>query len=446
MTARRISDPRWLVLFVVVALLCAPAAPSAQTPEEAAANAAYAVASTAAIPCHVTVDRSQTFAKATTPYEVTDQRPAGYDVVVRGVHGPQETFESHWLVAGNQVYPENIPAARLARGCHNDDIRPSAVADWHRLTYLDPTTGEIEVGGNSAWSGAREVTPLERYTGTGTRLRDPMQPIWSRRCVKGVQTVRFSRDIFLLGPPGALSMMLVNVSRGVRSWPFASWSIYLNGMRLFTKTKPGTALGHLTPKGLGLVRFGANRIDVVVKKRATGPCNGARMKRQVGLLVSIDGQQEWNLYASRPPAIQRTTPPTSAADFAIPHTIGNDGPSVLLEPVFMASVNMTHTTLTPWVIGPYVSSGGSYSESDPGCRSYQDAGAETWQVACGLAPMMPGQRLNLSVTTMIGPPSGTPPNTPYVIAWNAGWRFGTLSDSVQSFVCSPPAGQTTCSP
>ena len=66
-----------------------------------------------------------------------------------------------------------------------------------------------------------------------------------------------------------------------------------------------------------------------------------------------------------------------------------------------------------------------YATSDAGCRSSQDAGAETWQTVCGLAPMPPGERRRFEVAALVGE-----------------WQFGTLSDSVGSSNCSPPAGAT----
>lgn len=433
--------------FVAAGIVAAGAAGNApaQTTSEAAVDVAYAVASDGAVRCGVTVDRAQSFATQTPLLEVTDQRPAGYDVVVRGMQGVAGSFESRWLVADGRAYPQNIAAARLAGDCRSEDIRPKTVLDWHRLPYLDPTTGEIEIGSNAAWSGASEISSLQRYTGSGVRLRDPMEPIWGRRCSAGAQTVRFSRDVFLLGPPEQLRMVLANVSRGQRRWPFASWSISINGWRLFYKTEPGTAVGSLTAKGLKLIRFGANRIEVTVRKRATGSCDQSHPTHKIGVLLSISGEQAWHLHATRPGAVQHVTP-TSPADFAIPHTIGNDGPSVLLEPVFVARVRVTQSTLKPWAFGPIVTSTSNYETSDPGCRNYQDAAEETWQTICGMAPMLPGERRSFQVMTMVGrDPVVAPLGTPYLVSWQAEWQFGGLSDSVASWNCSPPAGQNDCS-
>lgn len=424
-----------LVIALAIAMLLAPPPAAGQAPSDpAAANAAeeaVRVAAEGAALCDSAIDRERVDVAPTSFRSVTPFRPAGFEVRVPGVQGVnQESFTSDWLVAGGVVYPQNVPAARLADRCGTGDVSPAQPLDWHRLSYLDPDTGEIHIGTGPAWSGARVVEPLMPFVG-GRPLRDPVAPVWAPTCTKRAQTVRFTRSVFLLGPPGKLDLTVANVSRGVSRWPFSTMRVLLNGQTIFRKDTPGDGGGAFPAELLQEIQTGSNRLDVIMRKRRTGSCNGTR-RRQIGVVVALDGQQAWNLSVDRPPPQTVTTREQQFPDVSVPYTLTNAGPSTLLEPVLVLQTTFSSALVT--ALSQAFTAGGV-------CPSSDEPSTGTYRLVCGLGPLGPGDR-SVVTARVLGRPTNQPP--PYLLAWRTLWDFNGVQGESPGSLCFPPAGQPDC--
>lgn len=433
----------WL-LVVALLLACAPAA-SAQSDAAGAWRIAYQTASAGARNCRASVDPSFVYAYPTGTSQVTAFRPAGYDVRVRFNSRRYSNTDSRWLVSGGVAYPQDITAARLAAGCNDRaSVAPQAPLDWHRLQYLDPSTGQIEIGSSPAWSGAYFIRPLLRYSLSLDPSEETRAAVWAARCSPGRQVVRFTRTVYLLGPPAELRFGHVSFSRGLRVWPFLRVTLYLNGQAIYRRSRAGDGSVSFPQTVLHSVLFGSNRFDVVVVKRKTGTCNTTRTRRKIGIAITLGGRHAWSLAATRPPAqTQQTTSQQLAANggdvsalFRVPYTLVNNGPSTLLEPVFV--VRTIFRAASVQAFGPVIEGAGGT------CGGGENLAANVTDrlTACGLAPMPPGSARVLNVSA-----GGVPDPKPdaYLTTWQTSWDFNGVTGLAPQSLCVPPKDMPDCS-
>src|SRR4051794_2380185 len=377
-------------LLAVFAVGCAPAAARAQVDPGAsdAAVAAQRAAVGGASFCGGGIrigPANPSLATPTPEAAVSFFRPRGYDVAVDGTTSSGAAFRSRWLVSGGKASPQSIEAARLAAGCDDKaSLSPPDALSWHRLPYIDPSTGEVSLRSSLAWGPGRILGPLVSNTRYGPGLREPMLPLWAAKCSSGVQTVRFTRTVWMLGPPQSARVSMASVSRNVGPAPFASMQLFVNGSLVARRLRGNSVLvGNLPPRALGRFVFGPNRLELIIVKKRTGSCNVSRRGRLVAVVFQLDARQVSRLTVTRPaPTSIKADPANPLAAATVPYTLTNNGPSTLLEPVFAYDLRAGASESFP-VIGT-VRVGGLNGSSD--CTT----AAPEAQFACALAPMAPG--------------------------------------------------------
>jgi hypothetical protein len=413
---------------VAALFACAPAQAADTSPAalSAALNTAYAVVDAAAARCKFTPEPQVSATAEPVPwYEITPFRPDGYNVVIDGETTIRESFRTLWFVSGGVAYPQSIPAARLAAQCRPGEPKLGSFLDWHRLTYLDPSTGDVEINSNPEWGG-RIITALAPYVGSGGRqLEDPSEPMWIRGCTSASQTARFTRVVNLLGPPQEMKAFAYTEQRGFSKWPVTSFQFYVNGARVGTANFPAQSqLEVAIPPQL--VRFGPNQLDLLVTKRRTGGCNNRSGRRALGVLFSVTGKHAWSLSVDRPP------PATSVGAVILgkTYTLHNAGPSYLLEPAFTYRFKANSVNTDQYI----------YGETGAGtCTPVTVDIPPTG--GCGLGPIPPGGTSQVTVHGLVGPKAK---NKPYRIGFGVEWHFNsfTLGED-PGFVCVAPANDTT---
>jgi hypothetical protein len=369
-------------------------------------------------------------------WRVTVLRPAGYETTlpIEDSHG--NDYESEWLVSGGVAHPQNIVAARLASACRGIRLDPTNPLEWHRLDYIDPTSGKVFVASNDLFGGV-PVSSLN--TGLVPRPNeDTYQTIWARRCTKAAQTATFRRTVYLLGPPAELKFAHTPRFAGARRWarvPFSTIRLYINGLLVVRRSLVvGGWEDALDARALQAVRAGPNDIRVEVRKRKTAACNKPSTTRRLGVDFRLAGQHAWNLALTRPPATNAPVTGEAVARnglgaFAVPYTLTNDGPSVLLEPVLALS-GSGRTSLPQDKVGPLVTPG-------DGCLTGDGT------AVCAFGPMAAGVSGTVNVV-FVAVRKDREMGTPYLSTWQLDADFNGVKRIDGGSLCFPPPDKPDC--
>jgi hypothetical protein len=272
-------------------------------------------------------------AKPTRASEITDTRPAGYDVTVK-VSGAVEPAE--FLVGDGHVYPDDPVSGELALGCHKPPPVPRTALGWHALPYLNISAGVIQAGSDGAWPGAAVVKALPAITSQFPE--GDSGAIWGQTCTAAAQEVRFDRELELPGRPDSLSFLLTAVIRGDDAGPLSDVVVLINGHQVFASAKGiYYAAAQLDATALAAVRFGANDVTVIVRKPVSGACNISGGD-QYGVHFTIAGRFHADAVGASLPGTGLVSCQATVCNgqATIPFTVSNDGPAEMLEPRFDA--------------------------------------------------------------------------------------------------------------
>jgi hypothetical protein len=318
----------WLLTLLVM-LVAAPAALGA-TPAQQAVAAVRQFVATHAHGCpRFTVERVH--AHATTAAEVSDTRPAGYDVIAQLTRAIEP---AEFLVSGSQVYPDDPVSGALASGCHQTPPAPATALAWHALPYLNLGTGSIESGSDGPWSEAHVNHALPAFA-----IQFPegdSSAVWAATCSAQKQTVRFGRALYMLGPPDSLSFLLTAAVVGSRAPALSQVRLVVNGETVFHATpRDGYVAGEIPASALSSIGFGASTFEVIVVKPASGPCNG-KSGQQYGVHFTITGHFHADAIAASqaPTGTLKCSGKACHGQAALGFSLTNEGPVELLEPRF----------------------------------------------------------------------------------------------------------------
>ncbi len=380
-------------------------------------------------------------AQPTATDEVTDTRPAGYDVTVqlsKPASGPAEFLVTN---SGNAIFPDNAVAGALAVGCRRDPPAPTSALQWHALPYDDPDGGAIQAGSDGPWRGASANHYLPNFAATFPEGNGT--PVWAKKCTRGPQLVGFERTLYLLGTPDSLSFLLTAAVTGSGARPLKWVELILNGRTVYRSAAAGNyAAGQLDHAALATVRFGANSFEVVVAKPASAACNTRTAAAQYGVHFTIAGHFHADAAgASLTPAgtisCNRTT---CRGHAALPFRLSNEGPAELLEPDI--AVTLTTANANEVAYGSFAATENGLSRVR--CRSSHPAGTK-YALFCDWGPMAARAAGSLDFKFSFAIPRSTQ-------TWKLTWRFpgayGTgavnATGTRSIIVCGPvgPACQT----
>ncbi len=350
-------------------------------------------------------------ARATTPEEVTDTRPAGYDVSATVTNGGGVTAE--FLVSSGQVYPDNSLAGALATGCRRDPPAPDGALEWHGLPYMDPSGGVIHIGSDGPWHGAQPnhrlpsfVAPIPEGDGT---------PVWTKVCARGTQTAHFRRTFYLLGRPDSLLVAISGVNAGGRN-PLTSATVLFNGHRVLTGSRPAgltTLTARLRKASLRSLRFGANHIDVLVDKTATGRCNG-RSRHQIGVRFTFNGSfhSDTGGASLEIQSASLLCATECGGSFVLPFKFRVNGPSALLEPRFTLDV---HFAEADQLVPPVSAQEGGIGDGH--CHESQ-LDRRTVELVCSWPPFLAGTVGRLTFSIVYGVKVRPPFKEIFTVRWH----------------------------
>ncbi len=423
---------------IAIAVGLSPQPALALTAQQAADQVRQFIAANARTCPHFTIESVD--AQPTTTDEVTDTRPAGFDVTVQ-LSGPAGG-PAQFLVTNsdNEVVPDNAVAGALALGCRRDPPAPRSALDWRALPYADLDGGAIEAGSDGPWRGEYANRQLPDFSasfpeGNGT-------PVWAKTCERRSQVVRFDRTLYLLGAPDSLSFLLTAAVKGDGARPLKWVELTINGRTVYRSAAGGNyAAGQLDHAALSTIRFGANSFEVVVAKPATAACNTKNATAQYGVHFTIAGHFHADAAGASlaPTGTIGCGKSTCSGQASLPFTLTNQGPSELLEP----QLAVTLTTAKPNEIDYPSFTATENGFSDVRCRSSHPL-ATKYRLFCDWHPMPGGGTGSLAFKFSFRVPRSQAIRAAaqtWTLSWSFPGAYGTASHNASGtrsmFVCGP---------
>jgi hypothetical protein len=214
-------------------------------------------------------------------------------------------------------------------------------------------SGSFGASSGRQWHGAK-VNPKFNVAIAGAAV----PALWAPKCSPGRQTVHFTRTLYLLGPADDGTITMAGFSRTRTAFggvpvPFSRMELRINGQVAYSTTNPSGGSGQLRPAGLAAIRFGPNQFEVVVSKRATGPCNG-KHSHQYAVEFDFSGAFHSDVSGSvgQNDGTGQCGTGSCSGKTTIPFTLTNKGPATMLEPTLIMNWTFRSDNEVPSE-GPY---------------------------------------------------------------------------------------------
>jgi hypothetical protein len=313
-----------------------------------------------------------------------------------------------------------IPAATLTVGA------ASAQPPSPTPGYLADDYSALELGSNQFISGAKLVGPSRPETDLFPKAHpDSDGPIWTFKCTNSAETVKFSRSVWLPGPPNYGGSFTYGSVLGQReAGALTSINLTVNGDVIVSERMPyQTAYFRVAVSGTAVNAFhyGNNTISVSVHKRKThGACNTRNPATQLGVLFRVKGQFETDLAVNPPEPIEyHKLAPGQTYTQGIYANFRNQGPS--WEPNGMLQVNVTGAQSA--VLGSGV---GTAAPGPPltSCQVSDNGLSHIFQ--CGLSDFAPFTAGSLGTVFAATAPAGS--YTDFTVIYQVYISAGTVTD------------------
>jgi hypothetical protein len=310
----------------------------------------------------------------------------------------------------------------------NADVA-SAAAPSPAPGYLADDYHELALASNNLMSGAKPVDKAYPVRGLVPKAQpESGGPIWTFHCPAAAESVKFSRSVWLPGPPnyGGSFTYGTDVGRSELG-SVTSIDLIVNGnvivhepLRAYSVGTQGTTQRvPLDAAAVKAFRYEQNTIQVRVHKRKTpGGCNKADPATRVGVWFTLAGQFQTDL-ALNPPGVHRfrKLAPNQAYTAIIGVDFRNDGPA--WEP-----------TGTFWVdlagAGVQTMFESSTPSSSPSLVNCQANNVSEHRVTCGLSDFAPSTQGLLYVTFQVKAPPNAYSDFSVAFTWYIG--AGAVTD------------------
>jgi hypothetical protein len=392
------------------AVLVPGAGVAAGVPSEARAVAVVAALVRAhAHACRLSADRfsASAIADPAVPSVVVGWR---VEASVRRFGAARLRTVADWRVDARGALPDSPLAGQLATGCTHVDPAPPATPEQRRsLPYVAPD-GSLYLTSNEAWSGSVATVPTGRSELAFARYPwgERFRYVWAAECTRARQQVTLRRTVYLPGAPAEATATLASIAlrpgRAAAN-PVRSLRLLVNGRVAFAVRGSGGPATALAPEVLRLFVDGPNRLELVARKRRTGPCDAGGDSLQLGIAFELYGRFESALTIPRhgfgSPGFHRegstfygrTARATQGRAGSIRFAVRNRGPSaapdatLTLDLTGGARIFIVARTVSPNIAGCEASDGTQdFSRPPP------------YRVVCTLEGLLPGTTVPVELT------------------------------------------------
>ena len=157
--------------------------------------------------------------------------------------------------------------------------------------YLADDYSSIRLDSNNLWSSTKALGRSYPIGLFPKAAPETTSAVWATTCPASAQTVTFSRNVWLPGPPapGATFFFAPHVGQRTYLAP-GTVDLIVNGERIVHERALSTFRVPFSATGLKAFRFEQNHIQVRVYKRATqGACNTGGQATEMGVSFAISG-------------------------------------------------------------------------------------------------------------------------------------------------------------
>jgi hypothetical protein len=291
--------------------------------------------------------------------------------------------------------------------------------------YLSDDYRQLALASNDLMSGAKIVGrsyPVQLSPKAGAP--EVSAPIWTPRCPASAETVTFSRNVWLPGPPNYGASFTYGAALGFREFDaFSTIDLIVNGVQIVHRLMPSqTGYFRVPVDGPALKAFRPeqNLIQVRVLKRATRrPCNTGDPATQLGLVFRLNGQFQTDLAVNPPSQLfQKLSPGTTSAQ-QVNVQFRNLGPAWEPNGSFLLNVSGA----PDFAIGTLPGPGPPLTN----CQQTDNPAANfSHSVSCGVSNFAPGTEAALSVVFRVKAPSSD--YTDFSVAFSWTISAGGVSD------------------
>ena len=291
--------------------------------------------------------------------------------------------------------------------------------------YLADDYHQLALGSNQFMSGAKFVGKSYPVQLSPKTSPESYGPIWKFSCPAAAETVKFSRSVWLPGPPNYGGEFTYGSALGQNELSkLSTIDLIVNGNVIVHEPLPsGNGVYRVPVSGAALNAFhyGNNTITAsVVKLKTSGTCNTGNPATQLGVVFELEGQFQTDLALNPPEPItyHKLAPGTTYADI-VTVNFRNQGPA--WEPNGMFQVNVDGAQYAYWGNGT-----GSPAPGPPLTNCQQSNNGSSYIFQCGLSDFAPFTAGAVGVNFSVTAPPG--PYTDFSVVYQVYISAGTVTD------------------
>jgi hypothetical protein len=272
--------------------------------------------------------------------------------------------------------------------------------------YLSDDLGTLGLASNAAMSGAKIVGTGSQVTLFAKKKPELWAPIWAKSCSAGAQTVTFTREVWLPGPPNISgSFSFVPYLGSSMAGALSTLDLVVNGKVVAHRHVPAAHTQTSIPidaSAAKAFRYEENTIQVRVHKKATaGACNRSAVT-QVAIEFFLQGHIGTDLGENPGRDEFRKLAPNQSYTQGFNVSFKNNGPAGVAKGIFHLTVCCT----PKFLLGSSATAATGVAPPAPpltDCKETDSGTSHT--VDCGIANMAPGTSGILgAVFEVVGPP------------------------------------------
>jgi hypothetical protein len=294
--------------------------------------------------------------------------------------------------------------------------------------YLSDDYGTVFLASNPLMQGTKVVVKpspgsANQVTAFPKAKPEPYVFVWGPSCTAAAQTVTFTRDVWLPGPPNQQGQFFYTGYRGSTFYTaLKTVDLIVNGKVIVHQNVPSGGYNTVTLPADAMKAFtvGENSYQVRFHKGDTkGTCNTGPTNNVVGVEFALSGHITTDLSVSlNDPTVYRHIGTNTTQAESIVVVAHNNGPSMVVNGTFHVTVCCPTALILPPAesnIAAIIKEKTGLVTVD-GCKLTQSG--TSYAIDCSIAGLAPGGTANTSALFRVQGPSVDVGDFNVMISWN----------------------------